>query len=142
MYEWEKLNSSEKELYLNPRKSVPNHAAFQKLATKSAAEFRDNYYPKHINIAYGKRPNQKLDIFLPKNCHNSPVQLYFHGGYWIGRDKSDHSHLALPAVNKNIIHVSVNYDLAPNVTIDIIVEETIECIIWVVQNIKKYGSIC
>ena len=140
MYEWKKLNSNEKELYLNPRKSVPDHASYQNLATKEATKFRDLYEKKYINISYGKRPNQKLDIFLPENHNNCPVQLYFHGGYWIGRDKYDHSHIALPAVKNNIIHISVNYDLAPNVTIDVIVEETVECILWVIKNITKYGG--
>ena len=140
MYEWKKLNSSDKELYLNPKNSVPDHANYQNLATKSAKEFRDAYDKKHINISYGKRPNQNLDIFLPKKSNNCPVQLYFHGGYWIGRDKYDHSHLALPAITNNIIHVSINYDLSPNVTIDIIVEETIECLLWVYKNISKYGG--
>ena len=140
MDEWKKLNSTEKELYLNPRKSVPNHTTFQNIATKSAEEFRGSYNNKHLNISYGNRANQKLDIFLPKKNKDCAVQLYFHGGYWVGRDKFDHSHLAIPAIKNNVIHISVNYDLAPNVTIDIIVEETIECILWVIKNISKYGG--
>ena len=140
MYEWQKLNSNDKELYLNPKKSVTDHAIYQNIATKSAGKFRNGHNKKHLNLAYGKGSNQKLDIFLPDNTYNCPVQLYFHGGYWIGRDKFDHSHLAHPAIKNNIIHISVNYDLSPNVTIDTIVEETYECIIWVMNNINNYGG--
>jgi len=140
VYEWQKLNSVEKELYLNPKKSVPDHAIYQNIATLSASKFRNKFSKKHLNLSYGKRTKQKLDIFLPDNNKNCPVQLYFHGGYWIGRDKFDHSHLALPAVKNGIIHISVNYDLSPSVTIDTIVEETYESILWVINNISNYGG--
>ena len=64
MYEWQKLNSEEKELYLNPKKSVPDHQIYQKSATNSASKFREICKKKHLNLSYGNRPNQKLDIFF------------------------------------------------------------------------------
>ena len=63
MNEWQKLSSEEKELYLNPKKSVPDHQIYQKIATKSADKFREIFKKKHLNLSYGHRPNQKLDIF-------------------------------------------------------------------------------
>ena len=140
MYNWQKLSLKEKELSLNPKKAVIEHPKLQAIATSSAKKFRDAHPNKYLDITYGKRVNQKLDIFLPKTINNNPVQLYFHGGYWIARDKFDHSHLAKPAINNNIIHVSVNYDLSPNVTLDIIVEETYECLEWIIKNIRDYGG--
>ena len=140
MYNWQKLSLEEKELSLNPKKAVIEHPKLQAIATSSAKKFRDAHPNKYLDISYGKRVNQKLDIFLPKTINNNPVQLYFHGGYWIARDKFDHSHLAKPAINNNIIHVSVNYDLSPNVTLDIIVEETYECLEWIIKNIRDYGG--
>ena len=140
MYNWQKLSLEEKELSLNPKKAVIEHPKLQAIATSSAKKFRDAHPNKYLDITYGKRVNQKLDILLPKTINNNPVQLYFHGGYWIARDKFDHSHLAKPAINNNIIHVSVNYDLSPNVTLDIIVEETYECLEWIIKNINDYGG--
>jgi|TARA_B110000444_G_scaffold228609_1_gene234515 arylformamidase len=140
LYNWKKLSLKEKELSLNPKNAVLEHPKLQAMATSSAKKYRNAHSNKYINVSYGKRTNQKLDIFLPENINNNPVQLYFHGGYWIARDKFDHSHLAEPAVINNIIHVSVNYDLSPNVTLDIIVEETYECLEWVIKNICKYGG--
>jgi arylformamidase len=140
LYNWQKLSLEEKELSLNPKKAVIEHPKLQAIATSSAKKFRDAHPYKYLDISYGNRVNQKLDIFLPKTINNNPVQLYFHGGYWIARDKFDHSHLAKPAINNNIIHVSVNYDLSPNVTLDIIVEETYECLEWIIKNISDYGG--
>ena len=128
MSAWQKMSHEKRELSYNPKKSVPEHEKFQDLATESALRFRNKTNNKILNIKYGKRKNQKLDIFFPKNAKNCPVQVYFHGGYWVSRDKFDHSHLAIPAIINNIIHVSVNYDLCPYVSLDIIVIEALECI--------------
>ena len=140
MNQWKKLSLEEKELFLNPKKNVIEHPKLQAIATSSAKKFRDGHSNKYLDISYGNRPNQKLDIFLPKNIGNNPVQLYFHGGYWVARDKFDHSHIAEPAIINNIIHISVNYDLCPNVKLNVIVEETYECVEWVIKNIKDYGG--
>tara|TARA_B100000686_G_scaffold322360_1_gene376030 strand:- start:6133 stop:6987 length:855 start_codon:yes stop_codon:yes gene_type:complete len=137
---WKKLNNKEKEKYLNPKASVKDHLKLQKLATEEAKKYRDKYKNKHLNIKYGKSEKQKLDIFVPINAKNSSVQVYFHGGYWIGRDKYDHSHIAQPAIKNNVIHVSVNYDLCPNVKLDVIVKQAQKSISWIYKNIKKYGG--
>ena len=113
---WLTMTEVERELAYNPKKAVANHEIFQNLATKSAAHFRKKIKNKFLNISYGNRKKEKLDIFVPNNPHKCPVQVYFHGGYWVSRDKYDHSHLAEPSIKNNIIHVSVNYDLCPYVT--------------------------
>ena len=140
MLSWKKLSAKDKENYLNPRKAVIDHPKLQLFATKKAEQYRKQYKNSYINLSYGRRKKQKLDIFVPKNLKNCAVQVYFHGGYWIARDKFDHSHLAKPVVESNIIHVSVNYDLCPEVSLDIIVEEAQECIEWIFKNITKYGG--
>ncbi len=140
MNKWLTMTEVERELAYNPKKAVANHEIFQNLATKSAAHFRKKIKNKFLNISYGNRKKEKLDIFVPNNPHKCPVQVYFHGGYWISRDKYDHSHLAEPSIKNNIIHISVNYDLCPDVTLDIIVEEAIEAIKWINNNISKYGG--
>ena len=137
---WQNMSDDERELAYNPKTSVLDHEEYQNLATCSALKFRNSQQNKHLNIRYGKRKKQKLDIFLPKFPKHSPVQVYFHGGYWVSRDKYDHSHLALSSINNNIIHVSVNYDLCPDVPLNIIVEESLECINWVINNIRSYGG--
>ena len=137
---WKKLNNKEKELYLNPKNSVKEHPNLQALASKEAKKYRDTNPNSKLNISYGNGLKQKLDIFTPDNAKNLPVQVYFHGGYWIARDKYDHSHLAMPAVKNNIVHISVNYDLCPDVTLDKIVEQAQESVVWIYKNIYKYGG--
>ena len=140
MLSWKKLNKKEKELYLNPKNSVKNYLSLQALATKEAKNFRKIHLNSILNLSYGNSLKQKLDIFIPKNAKNLPIQIYFHGGYWIARDKFDHSHLAKPALKNNIIHVSMNYELCPEVKLDKIVKQTQNSMIWIFKNIKKYGG--
>ena len=140
MLSWKKLNKKEKELYLNPKNAVKEHPTLQSLASYEAKKFRNVHSYSYLDISYGKGEKQKLDIFTPKNAKFLPVQVYFHGGYWIARDKFDHSHLAIPAIKNNFIHISVNYDLCPQVKLDQIVKEAQESISWIHNNIKKYGG--
>lgn len=140
MLGWKKLNHKEKEAYLNPKASVKGYLNLQKLATKEAKIYRETHKNSYLNVEYGKSDKQKLDIFIPIDAKNCSVQVYFHGGYWIGRDKYDHSHLAKPAINNNIIHVSVNYDLCPNVKLDVIVRQAQKSISWIYKNINRYGG--
>ena len=72
MNQWKKLSLEEKELFLNPKKNVIEHPKLQAIATSSAKKFRDGHSNKYLDIPYGNRPNQKLDIFLPKNIDNNP----------------------------------------------------------------------
>jgi len=140
MYKWLQMSELDRELAYNPKKAVSDHEKFQNLATKNASSFRRKTRNKFLDICYGKGLKQKLDIFIPNNPINCPVQVYFHGGYWVSRDKSDHSHLAKPPITNKIMHVSVNYDLCPDVSLDRIVEEAIESIEWIYNNISLYGG--
>ena len=140
MHKWIQMSELDRELAYNPKKAVIDHEKFQNLATNNALNFREKTKNKFLEISYGKGIKQKLDIFVPNNPSNCPVQVYFHGGYWVSRDKFDHSHLAKPSLKNKIIHVSVNYDLCPDVSLSRIVEETTEAIEWIFHNIDLYGG--
>ena len=123
----------------NPRASVPNFQALAVERTADSAKARQELKCV-LDVRYGENPLETLDIFLPANAKDAPVQVYFHGGYWRAMDKSDFSFVARPFVAAGAICVLANYDLCPNVTLDTIVEETRRCIAWVWRNIAEYGG--
>ena len=41
----------------------------------------------HLDISYGSHDQKKVDIFLSEK--NSPVHIFFHGGYWRTQDKKN-----------------------------------------------------
>jgi arylformamidase len=68
------------------------------------------------DIAYGERPRNRLDLFLPQG---EPVGLvvFIHGGYWKAFDKSYWSHLARGALEKGHAVAMPSYTLCPEVRI-------------------------
>ncbi len=82
-----------------------------------------------IDLAYGPRPREKLDIFFaPKR--GGPVVVYFHGGYWQRGDKSVYSFVAAPFVASGIDFALVNYNLCPDSSIPLITCQSEAAIAW------------
>ena len=95
--------------------------------------------PCHLNQQYGDGPNMTLDIF-PQSGPPRPILLFIHGGYWRAMDKDLFSYPAIGLNDAGVVYVSVNYALAPSVTLDEIVEQCRQAVTWVHRNAKSYGG--
>ena len=94
------------------------------------------------DIRYGDRPKETLDLFPAQSDALGvlpPAQIFIHGGYWRGSDKEAHSHLATDIVAAGVTHIAPNYDLCPDVTLDDIVDEVRNSVIWVYKNADDLG---
>jgi len=89
--------------------------------------------------AYGADPLQTLDIF-PAAQPNAPVMFYVHGGYWIGGDKAGRMFPAELFNERGITWISINYRLAPAVTLDEIVDDVRTAFAWVYENAASFGG--
>lgn len=90
-----------------------------------AKEFRDGLSgldQAKLGIAYGAKPRNKLDLFLPEGTPKGLV-VYVHGGYWMALDNSYWSHLAAGAVAHGYAVAMPSYTLCPEVGIADIVTE-------------------
>lgn len=71
--------------------------------------------PTHANVAYGTSPRQILDIWLPKADAPTPVIVYYHGGGFMGGDKSQPDGTALALLifcqQHQIAFANANYRL-------------------------------
>jgi arylformamidase len=92
-----------------------------------------------LDIAYGSRPEEKLDVYKPETG-NAPVMIFIHGGYWRALDKKPFAFMAEPLVDAGALVVSINYTLCPAVTIDEIVRQCRAACAWVRHNAKRYGG--
>ena len=90
--------------------------AFRQQAQKSLgrAEF---------DLAYGRGPRQKLDVFYPSGTSKG-LFVFVHGGYWVAFDKSNWSHLAAHALGQGWAVAMPSYTLCPDVKISDITTET------------------
>jgi len=90
-----------------------------------ARAFRDTLAAEgraRIDIAYGDRPRNRFDLFLPKATPKGLV-VFIHGGYWLESDKSDWSHLAKGAVDSGFAVAMPSYTQCPDIRIAGIVHE-------------------
>lgn len=121
-----------------PRYAVPDYADWVERGHDLAAEARARW-PSHLDLAYGPGPLQKLDIF-PAAKGPAPVHVYIHGGYWRALDKSGYSFIGEKFARAGICTILLNYDLCPTVTVDHIVEEIAQGLIWIWKNAGAYGG--
>ena len=66
------------------------------------------------NVEYGEKSRNKLDIHIPDLVSPKGLLIFFHGGAFVGGDKSDIfeeylSNIFLKIINEGIIIVSANY---------------------------------
>lgn len=93
----------------------------------------------HRDVRYGAREKELLDIYPPPG-ESRGVAIYLHGGYWRSMDKQDYAFLASAFVPAGFTLVLPNYDLAPEVTLDTIVDEVRTACAWVWRNIAHFGG--
>jgi arylformamidase len=75
-----------------------------------------------LDLAYGERPRNRLDLFLPEGSAKGLV-VFVHGGFWLQLDKSFWSHLAAGAVASGYAVAMPSYTLCPEIRIAEIVTE-------------------
>ncbi|RJT36175.1 alpha/beta hydrolase [Mesorhizobium waimense] len=75
-----------------------------------------------LDIVYGDRPRNRLDLFLP-NTSPKGLVVFVHGGYWKAFDKSFWSHLAAGPIGHGYAVAMPSYTLCPEIRIAGIVRE-------------------
>ena len=92
-----------------------------------------------LDVAYGRGPNETLDIF-PATQDRAPVVVFIHGGYWRSLDKSEHAFVAPVFKALGALTVVPNYALAPAVTVPEIVMQMVKAVAWTYRNIHRLGG--
>ena len=94
-----------------------------------------------LDLPYGSSPNERLDLF-PASTEGGPLLVFIHGGYWRSRSRTEYAWLT-PAYTARGVNVAlIDYDLAPMVSIDTIVLQTlraIECL-WRAAEEHRYDA--
>jgi arylformamidase len=128
----------EMEFQYNPRVSVPEFPELAKVRAAQAKRVRESA-KSWLNVAYGKSPREKLDIYAADKP-GGPVLVYIHGGYWRSGSKEDNCNFAPTFTKRGASVVLVEYDLCPQVTVTDIVRQTRAGLAWVYQNILRYSG--
>jgi arylformamidase len=133
------------EVEYNNRARVPEHAEIFARWTRDGAAYRDEATKEgraEIGLKYGPSPRQTIDIFKPHggaghSAQDSPLALFIHGGYWRSLEPSSFSQMAR-GMNAHGVTVAVSgYDLAPQVSIGQIVEQTQAACLYLWNKFKR-----
>lgn len=122
----------------NPRASTMEVDAYQKRASERSRRARSDIEVWHSNVPYGSGEDEKVDIF-PARMLDGPTHVFFHGGYWRGRDKADYSFLAPAFRDIGINLIVANYSLCPKVRLSDIVSQTSRLLTAVPKLAQEHG---
>ena len=94
-----------------------------------------------VDVRYGPHIRHSMDIFPAVNPTGSdPIAVFFHGGFWRSRDKSDYSYVANGLGSLGCLVAVVNYPLCPAATLDEVVAAARLSVRWLLQNGKRYSG--
>lgn len=80
-----------------------------------------------LDLVYGERPRNRLDLFLPQGRPKGLV-VFVHGGFWLRLDKNFWSHLASGPVESGYVVAIPGYTLCPEVRVADITNEVARAI--------------
>jgi arylformamidase len=126
------------EFQYGPRLAVPDADSILERWVSRSAAYTDNN-ACDIDIAYGPRDEEKLDLYKPAGG-KAPVLIFIHGGYWRALDKQHHAFMMEPLVSAGALVASINYTLCPAVTLDEITRQTRAACAWVWRNAAAHGG--
>jgi arylformamidase len=126
----------------NPRLSVMNvPEIFALWESNSAAAREKAQNSSRLDLPYGEKPTQRLDIFYSTQGGTSssqcPTLVFIHGGYWRMMDKRTFSFIAQTYTAAGINVVFTNYSLCPSVNIADICLEQAHAIAWLYRNASQ-----
>ncbi|AUG53130.1 alpha/beta hydrolase [Thalassospira marina] len=135
---WGGFTTAEVEWQYNPRETVPDFADhFSRFVAESEKTRADLHHLS--DLRFGPGPKETLDVF-PSPNPNSPIHVFFHGGYWRSQDKRDYAFIARALVADGFSVVFANYDLCPDVTVGEITQQAIRCIAFVHDHIEDFNG--
>ncbi len=110
-------------------------------ATQSAVAYQQCEHKK--NLAYGPLPSNTLDLFLPTKAslkgNSVPLLVFIHGGYWQELSKEASVFAAADCVEQGFAFCAIDYTLAPQATIQTMIQECKAALAWLHKNAAQYG---
>lgn len=88
--------------------------------------------------SYGFHPDERVDVF-PAGP-NAPVFVFVHGGYWRYLSRRESTFMAKNMVKHGVSVAVVEYTLAPDATLDQIVDQVRRCIAHIARSAVAFGS--
>jgi arylformamidase len=134
---WEAMDRVALDRAYNNSAAVPESAQMFKEWQARSVQVREQH-PEHLDLPYGPRERNRIDYFSAGQ--NTPVLIFFHGGYWQMRSKADFAFLAESFLGQGISVAMVGYPLAPEATMDEIVSDAHAAVRYLATQLPALGG--
>ncbi|CAN5480911.1 alpha/beta hydrolase [soil metagenome] len=135
--DWRKLTQAQLDLGFNNTLHVPETPSIIAGWDQASAEMRVRH-PQSLDLRYGPRERNRIDFLKADN--GGPTLVFIHGGYWQTRAKETFAFCAKGPMAHGINVALVGYTLAPDATLDQIVDEIRTSIDTLVTELPALGG--
>jgi len=136
------LDRSELDRQYNNLARIPDHEAYAAGWSAASLQTRGSA-PCRLDVAYGDRPRERLDLFFPDDpgrLRAAPIHAFIHGGYWYAQAKENFSYVAQGLIQEGVIVAVLDYELCPDVDISEIVRQVRAALAWLWRNAEEFGG--
>ena len=135
--DWRKLPQEHLDLGFNNTLHVPETATIVAEWDRLSAQMRARH-PQSLDLRYGPRERNRIDFLKAKD--GGPTLVFIHGGYWQTRAKENFTFCAAGPMAHGINVALIGYTLAPDATLDLIVDEVRIGIDYLVAELPALGG--
>lgn len=133
---WRTYSLEELDRQYDARASVPSFdAEYARYVSASRIALAD---PRRVpDLTYDSASGMGLDLYLAGP--GTPLFLWIHGGYWRALSKADNAFSALGLLENGVSVAVLDYSLCPTVTLDEIVRQVRQAVVWLHRNAASHG---
>jgi len=134
---WGTMSQAERDAAYNNTDAVTDSATLNAARAAGSATFRAAR-PDHLDIPYGPRERNKIDLF-PAADPNAPCLVFVHGGYWQRNSREMFANLIAGPFAHGWAGAVPGYTLAPDASLTEIVAEVNAALDWLAANGHAHG---
>ncbi len=132
------FTQAELDIQYDARGTAPDGQKYRDFISENSARVRAERSCRQ-NVRYGPSDAEVVNVF-PADNPDSPVVYFIHGGYWRSSSQNDVDLYADVFVPAGCAYVTVNYALAPGVSIDEIVRQCRSALAWTYHNAGSFNG--
>jgi acetyl esterase/lipase len=98
-------------------------------------------YRRNSDLAYGTRPHERLDVYVPDGPATSrPLVVFWYGGRWTHGDKGDYKFVGAALAALGCVAVLPNYRHYPDVKLAGFMEDAALAALWAQTHASEFGA--
>jgi arylformamidase len=92
-------------------------------------------------LAYGSKPNEKMDVYTTKKT-NAPVNVFIHGGAWRTGEAKNYAFPAETLVRAGAHYVALDFDnvIEAEGSLFVMADQVRRALAWVYVNCSRFGG--